>query len=146
MKKLLRAIVALSILNLAGFLLVVYFLMQTQPPKPKVPVTKPTAKPQNGIDINPSVSPGQGEKTTPTVTKDLFSELGQHNTQGDCWIAYNGHIYDISSYFGSHPGGDSLLLKYCGKDATVGFNTKDMAPGKPHSGAALNMLSQFLIQ
>ena len=76
---------------------------------------------------------------------DPFAELPSHNSQADCWISYDGHIYDISTYFGSHPGGDALLLKYCGADATEAFNTKDREPPRSHSANATNMLKDYLV-
>jgi cytochrome b involved in lipid metabolism len=32
-------------------------------------------------------------------------ELGQHNKDGDLWIALNGKVYDFSDFPSSHPGG-----------------------------------------
>jgi hypothetical protein len=83
---------------------------------------------------------------SPTSAPDLFSELPQHNSSGDCWMAIGGRLYDITRFFGQHPGGDSSLSAYCGTDATTAFNTKDKNPGSSHSAAAAAMLGQYLIQ
>lgn len=88
----------------------------------------------------------QPDAVVPEAIKpDPFAELPNHNSQADCWISYDGHIYDITSYFGSHPGGDALLIKYCGADATEAFNTKDREPPRSHSANATNMLKDYLV-
>lgn len=88
----------------------------------------------------------QSDAAMPEATKsDPFAELPNHNSQADCWISYDGHIYDISTYFGSHPGGDALLIKYCGADATEAFNTKDREPPRSHSVNATSMLKDYLV-
>ncbi|RJR28333.1 cytochrome b5 domain-containing protein [candidate division WWE3 bacterium] len=80
------------------------------------------------------------------VEKSKLSELSAHNIKADCWIAYKGHVYDITTYFGGHPGGDAELIKYCGKDATRAFDTKDKSPGKSHSAVAHEMLKSYMIE
>lgn len=86
--------------------------------------------------------------STPTAApvKDIFAELKNHNVKSDCWMSYQGHIYDITSVFGTHPGGDSVMLKYCGTDMTTGFDTKDKSSAIPHSANAASLLAQYLIQ
>lgn len=81
-----------------------------------------------------------------STPQDLISQLPNHNTSSDCWMVISGHLYDLTSYFGQHPGGDALLAKYCGADATNAFATKDKSSGSAHSGFAQNLLQQFLIQ
>lgn len=78
--------------------------------------------------------------------RDFFSELSTHNSISSCWIAYGGHVYDITSFFGSHPGGDAIMLKYCGQDATAAFDSKEKSPPVPHSGNAVSLLQQYLVQ
>jgi len=60
----------------------------------------------------------------PIATALLLTDLAKHSTQTDCWTAIRGDIYDISSFFGKHPGGDGVLLKLCGKDGTEAFTKK----------------------
>ena len=38
-----------------------------------------------------------------------IADVAKHNTAQDCYMEINGKVYDITSYFGSHPGGDSYL-------------------------------------
>ncbi|PIY69246.1 cytochrome B5, partial [Candidatus Roizmanbacteria bacterium CG_4_10_14_0_8_um_filter_39_9] len=51
-----------------------------------------------------------------------------------------------TTFFGSHPGGDAFLSKYCGTDATQAYDTKNLGPGQAHSGDAQAILAQYLIQ
>ncbi len=48
-------------------------------------------------------------------------ELAKHNKKSDCWIAIEGKVFDVSSYFAEHPGGDDVLMNHAGRDATKGF-------------------------
>ena len=84
--------------------------------------------------------------SVPVIKKSKFTELPEHNTKNDCWITYKGHVYDITTYFGKHPGGDAELIKYCGKDATIAFDTKDKNPGKSHSAVAHELLKNYMIE
>jgi len=46
------------------------------------------------------------------ITED---EVAKHNTYEDCWVAYQGAVYDISDYIRVHPGGASDLQNLCGE-------------------------------
>lgn len=63
-----------------------------------------------------------------------------HNKENDCWVVINDKVYNITPYLqsNSHPGGDYILFKYCGKDVTTNFI--DI-----HSDEALKKLDQYLI-
>ncbi|PIA33789.1 hypothetical protein AQUCO_04000089v1 [Aquilegia coerulea] len=76
----------------------------------------------------------------PTLTK-LYSlkEAGEHNTRDDCWVVVDGKVYDVSSYLDEHPGGDDVLLKATGKDATDEFNDAG------HSKDAIQLMEEFCI-
>ncbi|KAI8670353.1 Cytochrome b2-like protein [Fusarium keratoplasticum] len=50
-------------------------------------------------------------------------ELGQHNKDGDLWIALNGKVYDFSDFPSSHPGGPEVIYRYAGQDASEEYNT-----------------------
>lgn len=139
MKRFLTLIIRFSILNFIFLMLAVGFLA-----KYNEGVIKP------GIREYPSVTSGKPSQVqmsrslaTPTPKAiNLFSELQNHNNRNDCWIAYSGHVYNITSFFGSHPGGDSIMLPYCGKDATAAFN----GVPHPHSENAKSLLQQYLVQ
>ena len=82
----------------------------------------------------------------PTDTVNPFSDVAKHSQKSDCWMIIDGHIYNISSYFGSHPGGDAALEKYCGSDASLAFSSKDKTPATAHSADARALLQQYLVQ
>lgn len=103
---------------------------------PKVIVSTQSSAPTEIFDKNP----------LPIEERNPFSEVAKHSQQSDCWMIIEGHIYNISSYFGSHPGGDAVLEKYCGQDASVAFNTKEKNPSSPHSAEARALLQQYLVQ
>lgn len=48
----------------------------------------------------------------------LWTELMKHTTKHDCWLLINDNVYDVTSYLAEHPGGDDILLKNAGRDAT----------------------------
>ncbi|KAI8721489.1 hypothetical protein NCS52_00290400 [Fusarium sp. LHS14.1] len=56
-----------------------------------------------------------------------FSDLQNHQSEDDCWIAIHGKVYDASSttslmhFLGIHPGGKAIILRYAGTDATNAF-------------------------
>ncbi len=145
MKRILKLILRLSILYFIVFSLLVVFAAKQEVPVPvaaNVPITS---------QIQPTQSQAASKPVIPTPTtvptpQDTFSQIKNHNSQKDCWIGYAGHAYNITSYFGQHPGGDAGLLKYCGSDATSAFDSKDKSPAIPHSGAAKSLLRQFLVQ
>jgi len=46
-----------------------------------------------------------------TISSD---ELKSHDSETDCWIAYDGKVYDITSFLPKHPGGIERITPYCG--------------------------------
>ncbi|GAA6024953.1 hypothetical protein JCM11491_001315 [Sporobolomyces phaffii] len=44
------------------------------------------------------------------------SEMAQHNTQEDCWQAYNGKVYNVGPFLRYHPGGGGEMMRGAGKD------------------------------
>jgi cytochrome b involved in lipid metabolism len=72
-----------------------------------------------------------------------MAELAKHNTIGDCWLLISNKIYNVTSYLSAHPGGAGTISPYCGKEATVAFQTKDI--GRPHSTGATNALASYYL-
>ncbi|KPJ13841.1 Cytochrome b5 reductase 4 [Papilio machaon] len=50
------------------------------------------------------------------------SELKQHNTKNDAWLAIRGRVYNITQYLPFHPGGAEELMRGAGRDATELFD------------------------
>jgi len=67
----------------------------------------------------------------------------KHNTISDCWMIINNKVYDLSNYATAHPGGTRNVTNYCGKEATVAFDTK--GKNRPHSTYANNLLDQYYV-
>lgn len=77
-------------------------------------------------------------------------EIKKHNKSVDCWMLINGNVYDITSFFGSHPGGNATMEATCGTDATDAYVTKDpnatsTGGGSNHSSNARNMLKDYYL-
>ena len=60
-------------------------------------------------------------KGTPLRRSIPLSELQEHKSQHDCWIALKGVVYQVSSYLPYHPGGKKIVMAYAGRDATKEF-------------------------
>jgi cytochrome b involved in lipid metabolism len=58
------------------------------------------------------------------LAKYSISEVETHKDKSSCWSVINGNVYDLTSMFGKHKGGDDNILKICGKDGTSAFSGK----------------------
>jgi L-lactate dehydrogenase (cytochrome) len=48
-------------------------------------------------------------------------EISKHNSKESCWVVIHGKAYDVTEFLPEHPGGQKIILKYAGKDATEEF-------------------------
>lgn len=78
-----------------------------------------------------------------TVRTINASELAEHATLDDCWMAIEGAVYDLTDYLPDHPTPPALLIPWCGRDATEGMRTKGY--GRDHSATAWNMLDAYKV-
>lgn len=53
----------------------------------------------------------------------LDSEVMRHNTPQDCWVIIHNKVYDMTNFLAAHPGGQGIIMKYAGKDATAAFSS-----------------------
>jgi len=76
-------------------------------------------------DLEKSSSPMISLEISSSSLKGL-SALSVHSSQSDCWIGYNGKVYDITSWLPVHPGSAAAILPYCGtsKEFTDAFTKK----------------------
>jgi L-lactate dehydrogenase (cytochrome) len=51
-----------------------------------------------------------------------LTELARHNQETDAWLAVNGTIWDVTGFVAEHPGGEAIIRKYFGKDASDAYN------------------------
>ena len=49
------------------------------------------------------------------------AQLSSHNNMQDCWVAYDGKVYNLTSWLPRHPGSASAILPQCG--TSTGFQT-----------------------
>lgn len=71
-----------------------------------------------------------------TISK---SEVAQHKREGDCWVSMEGKVYDISNYVEEHPGGETAILKYAGRDVSVPFR------GPQHGSQVDDVIANYYI-
>jgi cytochrome b involved in lipid metabolism len=70
--------------------------------------------------INGVISDASGDSTQNAAnssdTSNTISEsdLSAHNSREDCWVAYKGKVYDITSWLPKHPGTAERIMPYCG--------------------------------
>lgn len=73
------------------------------------------------IKLTQSANDLAGRKGQP-LRKITHAELSEHQSQYDCWTAYNGKVYNISAYIAYHPGGIPKVMLGAGKDCTALFD------------------------
>lgn len=70
----------------------------------------------SGSDLGQSSSSGETSSSNSGNFGSLvsLSTLAKHNSRTDCWVAYGGKVYDITSWLPAHPGGSFRIEPYCG--------------------------------
>ena len=53
------------------------------------------------------------------LRKIRWKEIRQHNTKYDGWVVILNKVFFITPYLAYHPGGEAILVKCLGKDATA---------------------------
>lgn len=88
-----------------------------------MPITQEENVVSTGSDMMSGDDTTSGQfVSTDTTTKTItLAEVANHKTESDCRTAINGTVYDVTAFFGKHPGGDKNLFRVCGIDATVAF-------------------------
>lgn len=97
----------------------------------------------NEATLNKGNTSGAVSGENPGVSTLTSAEVAKHNSRQSCWFIISGKVYDVTNFFGHHPGGDNNLLMNCGADATIAFQTQGGRGA--HSENAVNMLSQYYI-
>ena len=72
-----------------------------------------------------------------------MEEVARHDSGESCWYVIEGKVYDVTGYVPRHPTPPTVLLPWCGKEATEGMRTKGY--GRDHSAGAWEMLEQYRI-
>lgn len=50
-------------------------------------------------------------------------ELVTHNSESDCWVGFEGQVYDLTDWLQKHPGTAVAIIPYCGtsEDFEIAF-------------------------
>eukprot|EP01062_Namystynia_karyoxenos_P061628 TRINITY_DN539_c0_g1_i2.p1 TRINITY_DN539_c0_g1~~TRINITY_DN539_c0_g1_i2.p1 ORF type:complete len:683 (+),score=299.30 TRINITY_DN539_c0_g1_i2:89-2050(+) len=67
----------------------------------------------------PAAAGGSGGAAQKEYT---LADVAKHTTEGDCWVAVNGKVLNVTSFLNDHPGGKEAIMLYAGKDASEEFN------------------------
>ena len=65
------------------------------------------------MNQNNSTNSSNNESNT-GEEKISLAVLAEHNTKEDCWIAYQGKVYDLTSWLPDHPGSADAIAPFCG--------------------------------
>lgn len=68
-----------------------------------------------------------------------INEINQHKNKNNCWIILHGNVYNVTMFLNKHPGGENIIFKYAGKDASQAFD--DIK----HSKTAIQLLDPYFI-
>lgn len=71
--------------------------------------------------------------------KIALSELANHSTNKDCWIAVHGVVMDITPFLNEHPGGPDVIVSVSGRDCTQEF--EDIG----HTDSARSMGNKYIV-
>ncbi len=139
-----RIVIAVQLLIIFVLGIVTYLALWSGDPSSQgIPVSGPT---------NGDVFSGTEASATPVVQPTATSasprkpvnvgltleEVARHSSPDDCWIVVGGEVYDVTQYLPLHPAGASIVVPFCGKDATnVFLNT--------HSTHAYTLLERYHI-
>ena len=95
-------------------------LVSTIQPRQKLPLRKGFGL-QDWVVLTRNAKDLAQRKGAPlrNITK---AELRQHDQIHDGWCSLKGKVYNIAPYLAYHPGGEAILKKVLGKDATLLFD------------------------
>ncbi|EXI67633.1 MAG: Soluble cytochrome b558 [Candidatus Accumulibacter adjunctus] len=72
-----------------------------------------------------------------------LAELARHARPDDCWMAIRGAVHDLGAYLPEHPSQPSVVVPWCGREATEAYESKGR--GRPHSPHADELLTRYRI-
>ena len=67
-----------------------------------------------------------------------MADVGKHNVKSDCYLVIDSKVYDVTKYFGKHPGGNKSILSRCGQETSGIF-------ASIHSNFAWNLLNDYYL-
>lgn len=81
--------------------------------------------------------------TNKANTLIAMSEVARHASSEDCWMVIDSRVYDLTAYLPEHPSKPSIILPWCGKEASEAYKTK--TKGRSHSAQADQALANYAI-
>lgn len=72
-----------------------------------------------------------------------LEEVAKHSESTDCWMAIGNRVHDLTAYVPGHPAAEEVIVEWCGRDATLAFETKNR--GSRHSPRAHELLREYEI-
>lgn len=67
-------------------------------------------------------------------------EVAKHADKTSCYAVVRGKVFDLTTWIGEHPGGESYILSICGRDATSEFEGQHSGQREPEG-----QLSEYYI-
>jgi len=61
-----------------------------------------------------------------------WQEISKHNRRDSCWIYVEDDVYDVTPWLSKHPGGESLVLLFAGRDCTEAMRAYHPFTDKPY--------------
>jgi len=70
----------------------------------------------NGAKVELDLEIDQAKKSV------SWDEIKKHDKPHDCWVVYDGVVYDVTEFVPNHPGGAALWWQGGGRDITILYN------------------------
>lgn len=88
--------------------------------------------------VTPVLTPTPAPAPTGASAQSTFTlaQIATHNTQSSCYSAISGKVYNLTSFFGGHPGGSAAILSLCGHDGTAGYMAQHGGASRPQNELA----------
>jgi cytochrome b involved in lipid metabolism len=91
-------------------------------------------------DTPPNTDTPNTDKQANTYT---LADVAKHASESDCWMAIENKVYNLTDYLNKHPVGPSMVVPWCGAEATEGMRSKGI--GSDHSSFAWGQLNSYYI-
>ena len=112
---------------------------------PSQPAGAPPA-PNNTAAPPANVPPAPGNTVTPPTGGSAAistAQLATHNKESDCWVGYDGEVYDITAFIPNHKNYQALIVPLCGSSGEFkakfegkhGLSKVSILKGQPLMGA-----------
>jgi Cytochrome b5-like Heme/Steroid binding domain len=83
----------------------------------------------------PTPTPTASPNSTPTpeITRAGFTmeKVSENKSAASCWTVINGHVYNLTQWINSHPGGQSAIRALCGVDGSAAFDARHGGQSDP---------------